>query len=171
MHRGRQPLVPEEVMSSEIRCSIEFREDESRRTPGRIVGILIEYETRATDRNEKFRDGALSWDPAGVVLNRQHDRRQPIMRFTPVVEGRALKIDEPLPDTNLGRDLATEIRNKLFTGMSIEFQATKETREGGTRIVEKARLTAAAVVDSSSYQTNVQVRERGARAGRLPRWL
>ena len=157
---------------SEIRCAIELRADNSRMSPGRIVGELLSYETRATDRPEMFREGSLTWEDRGIVLNRQHDRRQPVLRFTPIVEGRTLKIDASLPDTTSGRDLATEIRSGLLTGMSIEFVATAETRERGIRVVEKARLTAASVVDSSSYQTNVQVRERGVeRAGRLPRWL
>ena len=61
-------------MSDEIRCSIECREDETRRGPGRIVGRILTYGERATDRPELFERGALSWPSDGVVLNRQHAR-------------------------------------------------------------------------------------------------
>ena len=39
----------------EIRCKIEVREDESRLSPGRIVGTLITYGERASDRPELVR--------------------------------------------------------------------------------------------------------------------
>ena len=42
-------------MSDEIRCKIEYREDESRQSPGRLYGVLMPYETRAVDRPEVFK--------------------------------------------------------------------------------------------------------------------
>ena len=154
----------------EIRCKIEYRADESRQSPGRIVGTLIEYEKRASDRPELFAADALSWDDGGVILNEQHARTQPIMRFTPTVEGREVRIDAPLPDTQRGRDAATMIRNGTMTGLSIEFRATEEGRRGGAREVRAARLLGAALVDSPSYAGQLEVRE-WRRPGRLPRWL
>ena len=65
----------------EIRCAIELRADESRQSPGRITGTLIEYGKRASDRAEVFVDGALTWPDRGVVLNEQHARTQAVMRF------------------------------------------------------------------------------------------
>lgn len=38
----------------EIRCAIEVRQDDSRPSPSRIVGTLMDYETRAQDRPERF---------------------------------------------------------------------------------------------------------------------
>ena len=145
---------------TEIRCSIEWRADESRLSPGRIVGTIIEYETRARDRPERFRQDALTWPDEGVVLNRQHNRQSPVMRFVPVVEGRSVRINAALPDTTAGRDLATEIRAGLFRGLSLEFKALRETRQNRVRVVEKARLLGAAVVDDPSYATSVAIRHR-----------
>ena len=56
-----------EAMSepSEIRCAIEWRADESRQSPGRIVGTLMTYGERAKDRAEMFADGALHWAESG----------------------------------------------------------------------------------------------------------
>ena len=143
-----------------LQVPIEFRASEDRAGPGRIVGELLNYETRALDRAEVFREGALSWPDAGIILNVQHDRRAIVTRFKPVVEGRAVKIDTPLPDTAAGRDVATLVRNGTLTGLSVEFRATAEGRRNGMREIRSARLIGAAVVDAPSHATRVEVRER-----------
>ena len=153
----------------EIRCAIELRADESRVSPGRVVGTLIEYETRAQDRAETFAVGALHWPDGGIILNIQHDRAQPIFRFVPELRGKEVVIDAPLPDTSKGRDVATMIRNGTFRGLSVEFRAEDEGHRAGMREVRRARLLAAGLVDDSSYGTTVEVRHRGP-AGRMRRW-
>ena len=115
----------------EIRCRVEVREDESRLSPGRIVGTLITYGERASDRPELFEAGALSWPDGGIVLNRQHSRVSPVMRVLPQVVGDSVVIDAALPDTAAGRDTATEIRQGLFTGLSVEFRSIKQSFQGG----------------------------------------
>ena len=61
--------------TTEIRCSIELRADASRESPGRIVGTLLTYGERASDRPELFEQGSLQWDEkTGIVLNRQHGK-------------------------------------------------------------------------------------------------
>ena len=155
----------------EIRCAIEFRADETRQSPGRLVGTLLTYGRRASDRAEVFADGALRWDDGGVVLNEQHNRQAPIMRFTPTVAGHEVRIDAALPDTQRGRDAATMVRNGTMRGLSIEFRALEEGRRAGMREVRAARLLGAALVDDPSYQGQLEVRGRRDRQGRLPRWL
>ena len=98
----------------EIRCAIEFREDEDRASPGRITGTLMTYGEQHRQGGEVFEPGALKWDPEGVVLRRQHDRQSPIMRVIPEIRGDKVVIDAPLPDTQAGRDAAVEIRSGLF---------------------------------------------------------
>ena len=153
----------------EIRCAIELRADDSRQSPGRAVGTLITYGQRAEDRPEIFADGALRWGDNGIVLNEQHNRQAPIMRFTPTVEGKEVRIDAPLPDTQRGRDVATMIRNGTLTGLSVEFRAIDEGMAGGVREIRSAELVGAAVVDSSSYPTKVAVRHKATRRRRV--WL
>ena len=155
----------------EIRCAIEYRADDTRQSPGRIVGTLLTYEQRASDRAEVFADGALRWDDGGVVLNEQHNRQAPIMRFTPTVEGQEVRIDAALPDTQRGRDAATMVRNGTMRGLSIEFRALEEGRRAGMREVRAARLLGAALVDDPSYRGQLEVRGHRDRHGRLPRWL
>ena len=102
----------------EIRCALEFREDESRQSPGRLRGTLLTYERRAGDRPELFRRGALKWPDTGIVINEQHNRKAPIVRAVPFEDGDQVKIDVALPDTTRGRDAATNVRTGLFTGLS-----------------------------------------------------
>ena len=153
----------------ELRCSIEYREDESRQSPGRIVGTLLAYGEQALDHAEKFEAGALHWPDGGIVLNEQHNRQAPIMRFVPEVVGKEVRIDAPLPDTQRGRDAAIMVKNGTFTGLSIEFRSEAEGRSAGTRMIRRASLSAAALVDSPSHKSSVEVR---GKAGRRPRiWL
>ena len=156
---------------SEIRCAIELREDEDRQSPGRIIGTLMRYGARAGDRPERFAEGALSWKNGGIILNQSNTtERQPIMRFTPTVEGSEVRIDAALPDTSRGRDAAVMIRNGTLTGLSVEFKPTSEGRAGGVREIRAAKLTAAGLVDDPSYPSaSVEVRAGGNRRPRI--WL
>ena len=149
------------TMKNEIRFSVEVREDEARLGPGRLVGVVMKYGERAKDRPELFERGSLSWPKEGIVLNRQHERRQPIMRVTPTVEGDEVRIDAALPDTSAGRDAAAEIRSGLFSGLSVEFKAVKQSVSGGIRRISSAVLGGVGLVDSPSYGTAVEVRAKG----------
>ena len=153
----------------ELRCAIEYRADESRQSPGRIVGVLLSYGEQALDRAERFEPGSLHWPDGGIVLNEQHNRAAPIMRFVPEVVGKEVRIDAPLPDTQRGRDAATMVRNGTFQGLSIEFRSESEGRSAGTRMIRRAALSAAALVDSPSHKSSVEVRGKGGRRARV--WL
>lgn len=139
-------------------CELELRADDSRLSPGRISGVLLTYGSRARDRAEVFADGALSWEEAGVLLNVQHDRAQPIMRFVPELRGQDLVIDAALPDTSRGRDAAVMVRNGTLRGLSVEFRSLEEDRQGGMRRIRRARLGGAGLVDSGAYGNRVEVR-------------
>ncbi len=158
----------------ELIVDIELRQDDSRQSPGRIIGTLIEYGKRASDRAEVFADGALHWPDGGIILNEHHNRAAPILRFTPTVEGREVRIDAALPDTQRGRDVATMVRDGTLTGLSVEFRAESAGFTGGVREVRRAKLVAAAVVDSASYKGSLEIRH-GGDGGAKPRpetlWL
>ena len=155
----------------EIRCSIKI-EDRAEGEPKRLTGTLMVYGERAKDRPEVFEVGSLKWD-GPLILNRQHSRQNPILRFTPVeVEGR-LTIDAPIPDTVAGRDALAELSgpSPLFRGLSIEFRAVRQTIVGGVRRITSAVLSAAALVDSGSYEAaTVEARELAARDSEWERW-
>ena len=154
---------------SEIRCRIEYRADESRVSPGRLYGRLLTYGERAGDRPEVFAPGSLRWPDDGVILRRQHARAAPIMRIVPRVEGGAVIVDAPLPDTQAGRDAAVEVRGGTLAGLSVEFRALREGRRGAIREIQAAMLTGAGLVDEAAYgSATVELRGRG---GRRRLWL
>ena len=150
-------------MRDEIRCSIECREDDTRLSPGRLVGRILTYGERAIDRAELFEPGALTWPDTGVILNRQHARGAPIMRVIPKLRGDEIVIDQALPDTTAGRDAATEIRSGLMTGLSVSFQPSRQSFTAGVRRIAAAAMTAVGLVDSPSYDAPVEVRWRQER--------
>ena len=144
---------------------IRLQDDPDRQGPGRLVGTLMPYETRAVDRAEMFAQGALHWPAEGVLLREQHNRQAPIVRFTPTQKAGAVEVAIPLPDTQRGRDAAVSVRNGTLRGLSVEFVAERERQASGVRIVERARLVGAGLVDSPSYAgAGVEVRDKGRRA-------
>ena len=152
----------------EIRCEIRLAEVAGK--PSRLTGVLMAYNKVATDRRELFEAGALKWD-GPLVLNRQHNRAAPILRFEPVEsEGRVL-IDVEVPSTTAGADALSEVRSGLFRGLSIEFRSIKEVFVNGIRRISSASLVAAALVDSPSYSGSVvEARARAEAANRERKW-
>ena len=157
----------------EIRMAVEVREDEGRLGPGRLYGVVMPYGKRASDRPELFEEGSLTWPDDGIVLNRQHSRKSPVMRVIPTVVGDEVRIDQRLPDSTAGRDAATEIRQGLFKGLSIEFVSLRESIVGGVRRISSAALKAVALVDLPSYSAAaVELRAKAvARPSEVTLWL
>ena len=142
---------------------VRLEADPDRGGPGIIEGVLIRYGERARDRQEVFEPGSLRWDEGGIILNEQHNRQAPIMRFKPIAEGNELRIKASLPDTQRGRDAATSIRNGTLRGLSVEFVAEQERWRGQLRTIRKGLLRGAGLVDDGSYRTEVQVRAKQPR--------
>ena len=146
----------------QLTCEIRYSQDESRQTPGRVTGTLIVYETRAGDRAELFERDSIHWPELGIVINEMHQRHTPVLRVIPFLDGDELRIDGVLPDTQRGRDAATNIREHVYTGLSLEFKAERERRRGGVRSIQRAFVPRAALVDSPSYKDSlVEVRASG----------
>ena len=146
----------------ELACEIRYEIDDSRQSPGRLKGTLITYERRAGDRPEIVARGAFHWRDGGIVINDQHRRESAIVRATPFLDGDDLMIDTPLPDTQAGRDAATNVRDGVLTGLSVEMAVESEGRRGGLREIRRARLVRAGLVDSPSYRdSKVEVRAKG----------
>lgn len=135
----------------QLSCEIDLLSDDTRRGPGKIVGTLLTYGERHRNAAMEIAEGALSWAKEGIVLNRQHVRESPIMRFHPIVDGNKLRVEAELPDTQAGRDTAAEIRQGLFRGLSAEVLPLKETFFGGVRKILRGTLEAAAVVDRPAF--------------------
>ena len=159
------------MMTDLLSCEIRYTADESRESPGRIVGTLLTYEVRASDRPEIFRRGALRWPSDGILIREMHQRDRPIMRVVPFVEGDQVLIESALPNTQRGRDAVENIRQGVYSGLSVEFRAEAEGRRGNLREITKALLGGAGLVDSPSYSgSTVEVRRRYWDLGAY-RWL
>ena len=143
-------------------AALEFRADETRESPGMLSGVLMAYGTRANDRPEMFEAGAFHWRESGIVIREQHNRAAPIVRAMPYLDGDMLRVNVALPNTGRGRDAATAMQgeNPLYSGLSVEFNAERETRRNGLRVITRAFLDGASLVDTPSYPSStVEVRE------------
>ena len=156
-------------MTDRFTIQIECRSDESREGPGRIYGTILETGRVAADRQEVFVPGAPIFPSTGVELLRGH-RGEAIMTFDPIVDGASVRIDAPLPDTALGRQVAAEVRSGERAGLSIEFVSLDEARVMGVRELRSALIQGAALVRAGSYdQARAEVRSRAGRRRRA--WL
>lgn len=153
-------------MNLETRAiEIRFEADAERRGPGRLVGVLMPYGERAADRPEMFESGALHWPADGVLLRSMHRRESPIARFTPEATDTEVRVRIALPDTSAGRDAASNVKAGVLRGLSVEFRAERERRQDGVRIISRAALTGAGLVDSGAY-AGATVEARGKRERR-----
>ena len=134
--------------------------------PGRLTGVILETGRVATDRAELFTANAPIFPSSGVELFRGH-RGESIMSFQPVISGNEIKIDAPLPDSELGRQVAREVRSGERASLSVEFIPLIEARVQGVRELRSALIQAAALVPLGSYnQARAEVRHRAARRHR-----
>ena len=143
---------------------IRFEQDEARRGPGRLVGVLLPYGQRAEDRPELFEAGALHWPADGVLLRSMHRREAPIARFVPEGTDSEVRASIELPDTTAGRDAAANVRAGILRGLSVEFYSEQETVRDGVRVIQRAALVGAGLVDSPAYAAaGVEARNTKAR--------
>ena len=158
-----------------LACEVRFQIDESRQTPGRLVATLMTYGEMASDRREMFEAGSLRFPPQGLLVDEQHNRLAPILRAIPIVDGNTVRIDHPFPDTTRGRDAATNLRERVLTGLSVSFYAEQEEMRNGVRVIKRAYAPRAGLVDSPSYSSSTaEVRERlmpSEREMEIMRWL
>ena len=132
---------------------------------GIVTGTIIRYGDVATLQwgTEEFRAGAFGSfeDDDTIYANRMHERSQPLGRL-----GKGLRIGNTaemmeaaltLPDTTYGRDVSVEVKERLLTGLSLEFRAIEDTvnQETGHRIISKAKLYGFGVVDRPAYPGSV----------------
>lgn len=134
-------------------CEIRFVEDDTRQSPGRLTGVLVNYGERARNLPERIRPGALRWPDDGIVIYEMHQRSQPIVRAVPFLDGDAVRIDAPLPNTTRGRDAATNVRERVLTGLSVEMRRATVRSEivNGVREITYAELAGGGLVDVSEY--------------------
>lgn len=161
-------------MDNSFLIECRFVADETRQSPGRLTGTLLTYGERARDRPEVWLPGSASWPDAGFVINEQHNRAAPIVRCLPFIVGNEVKVDVALPNTTRGRDAATNVKDGVLTGLSVEFRQPVARMVSGVREIRQGYIEAAGLVDLASFPGSaVEIRHAGGIA--LPRvgtmWL
>lgn len=156
---------------------IEWRADPDD-GPGTLAGAVMRYGEIADLPwgRERFEPGSLYLDPAGVVLNRQHDRRLPLARYPAAglnleMSTVGVSMRARVADTTDGRDTVALVRQGVLRGLSVEFVPEREHSEGDLRIIDRARLVGVAVVDSGAYDGATVEAMRAKHAGRPGRIL
>ena len=116
-----------------------------------------------------FESGSLHWPAGGIILNEQHNRQAPILRFTPELVGNELRIDAPLPGyRSAAGTRRSMVRNGTLTGLSIEFRPELEGRAHGMRTIRRGYLGGAALGGLPLARfTSVEVRAK-LRIGKRP---
>ena len=170
---GAEQVGSEQVMTTTFRAKVELR-DGAGDSPGRLTGVLMRYGSPGQHGGETFAPGALRWPDNGIRIDTEHlsspvkgSLQVPLMRAVPVVsdDGLEVRIDSPLPNTTAARDIAELLRADppVYTGLSVEFHAMREHRQGGQRVIDEARLEGAGMTDDPSYpSTSVEVRTGAA---------
>ena len=149
-------------MAIEHRAGIEFR------IAGRTLsGVAMRYGDTSPYFRERFVPGAFG-EVSSIAINLHHDPSlivvpSAILTDTP----RELRVRAELPERSAALAF---IRKGLIDGYSIEFHSKAERREGGVRVIERAKLSGLALVGAGSAaypEAKVELRARGDRGGRL----
>ena len=131
----------------------------------RLSGVVLAYGDVSASHRERFEPGALSI--AGTVpLNLHHDA----MRAVAWAPGGGLELREDsdalrmvaeLPPIPAADAALAMVRAGEATGLSVEFHPEAERREGGLRVIERARLSGIGIVRAPSYEASrVEARAR-----------
>ena len=139
------------------------------RVEGRkLTGTVMRYGEVSPSHNERFEPGAIRM--ADVVhLDLAHDRER-VIAYMPnggleLAGGDdALELAAELPPIPAADRALEEIRAGKTTGLSVEFRALKESRDGDVRVIEDAILSGVGLVGDPSYGgARVEARARRRR--------
>ena len=141
----------------------------------RLEGTILKYGEISPNHQERFLPGAFSLDPGTTRwLDYRHDRTRVLahtsgggltLRDSP----EALLLEAELPSLPLSTRALDEIASGALQGLSIEFRAESESREGNIRVVEKADLAGIGLVASPSYpNSRVETRAAGTLSTSIP---
>ena len=137
----------------------------------KLSGVVMRYGDVSTSHRERFKPGALRLADT-VVLDLDHDPERAVA-WRPggglsLETGRdALTMRAVLPPIPAADRALAEIRAGKATGLSVEFKAVRERRDGEIRVIEDAMLMGVGIVRSPSYGgARVEARRRSGRTMR-----
>ena len=153
---------------------VEWRAGDVREGPGVLSGVALRFGSvaRLPWGREQFQPGSIALDPAGVWLNRQHQRARALARHPEggldvAVSPTVVTVRARVADTTDGRDTVALVRAGVMRGLSVEFTPEDEEVKDGVRIIKRAVLHGVAVVDDPAYDDTTitamraRVHERG----------
>ena len=142
----------------------------------RLTGIVVTYNeetSRTSFGREKILPGAFGdVADADVVLNRQHDRSQPLARtgkggLRLIDSESELRAEVTFPDTQDARDAYTLVKDEVLRGFSVEMIVTSERYVDEVRVITGAVLTGLGLVDKPAYSlSKAEVRKNS-----IPIWV
>ncbi len=137
----------------------------------RLSGIVMKYGDVSPSHRERFEPRAIRLAES-VHLDLHHDPERAIAWHPggglTLANGRAeLKMTAVLPPIPAANRALDEIRAGRVGGLSVEFRAVKERRDGDIRVIEDAILSGIAIVKAPSYGgSRVEARRRSGRTMR-----
>ncbi len=134
----------------------------------RLSGTVMRYGDISPSHRERFEPGSLRM-AAAIPLNLFHDAERAVA-WQPgggleLRQGRdALRMTATLPPIPAADRALAEIRAGRLGGLSVEFEAVQERREGGLRVIQDAVLSGVGIVRAPSYEASrVEARARSGR--------
>lgn len=125
-----------------------------------LAGVALRYGDEARlpwGVVERFDSGAFGdVSSADVILNEMHNRDRPLARtggggLTLLDDSTSLRIRAELPETAAANDVLALVRGRVYRGLSVEFHTLREAQADDVRIIQSARLSGVAVVDTPAY--------------------
>ena len=134
----------------------------------RLSGTVMRYGDVSPTHRERFEPGSLRLAES-IHLDLYHDPERAVAwhpggGLELREEGGALLLAAELPPIPAADRALADIRAGRVNGLSVEFRAARERRDGGLRVIEAALLRGIGIVRAPSYHdSRVEARARRRR--------
>ena len=134
----------------------------------RLTGVVMKYGDVSPSHRERFEPGALRMAES-IHLDWNHDPERAVAWFPggglAIENGRdSVTMRAELPPIPAADKAIAEIKAGRANGLSVEFRAVKERRDGDIRVIEDAILSGIGIVKAPSYGgSRVEARRRSGR--------
>ena len=134
----------------------------------RLSGTILRFGEVSPTHRERFLPGSIRLAEA-VHLDLHHDREKAVAwhpggGLSLSSDERAVTMRAELPPIPAADRALEEVRSGRATGLSVEFHAMRESRDGDIRVVEDAVLSGIGIVRTPSYEASrVEARARSGR--------
>ena len=138
----------------------------------RLSGIVMRYGDISPSHHERFEPGSIRFAEV-VHLDLAHDPLRAVAWHPggglALDNGRdALTMRAELPPIPAADRALAEVRAGRVDGLSVEFKAVRERRDGGLRVIEEGILLGIGIVQSPSYvEATVEARRKRGRKMRM----